>query len=224
VGSLRGPAETGQGHQIVSYWTLNNTLNGIVLTSGYVEDLGNVRLRVWGQRGRWQGGRGGPRSCKADSCCTWAVGWATGISEAYAIYVHTYVRTWEGRSWGRYGDWRDLGKVMGCKLNGALGGIVLTCGYAGSLVMCGWVCGGCEGERGGRGSPRSCGADSCCGWAVGRITSVSGVHTRYVNVYIHGGVAPGVDAVQPRFSRCKRLVTQQRLETYCTHLCVCRRP
>jgi len=62
--------------------------NDIVLTSGYAEDLGNVRLGVWGQRGRRQG-RG---TAKADSCRGWGVGWATSVSEAYAIDFHTHVR------------------------------------------------------------------------------------------------------------------------------------
>jgi len=52
MGSLCDPVEPGQGRQIVSYWTLNNTLNDIVLTSGYAEDLVDVRLGVWGQRRR----------------------------------------------------------------------------------------------------------------------------------------------------------------------------
>jgi len=58
MGSLRGPVEPGQGCCIVSYWTLNNIMDDMVLTSGYAEDLRNVRLRVWGQQGRRQGGRG----------------------------------------------------------------------------------------------------------------------------------------------------------------------
>jgi len=47
MGSLRGPAEPGQGRRVVSCWTLNNTMNDTVLTSGYAEDLGHVRLDVW---------------------------------------------------------------------------------------------------------------------------------------------------------------------------------
>jgi len=65
-------------------------------------------------------------------------------------------------------------------------------GMQGALGMCGWVWEGSEGERGGRGTPRSCGADSCRGWAVGWATSVSEVHVIYVNTYVHEGVAPGV--------------------------------
>jgi len=65
-------------------------------------------------------------------------------------------------------------------------------GMQGALGMCSWVWGGSKGERGGRGSPRSCGADSCRRWAVGWATSVSGVYAIYVNTHVHGGVAPGV--------------------------------
>jgi len=38
----------------------------------------------------------------------------------------------------------------------------------------------------------SCGADSYRGETVGRATSVSEVHAICVNMYVHGGVAPGV--------------------------------
>jgi len=48
--------------------------NDIVLTSGYAGDLENVRLGVWGQRGRRRGGSGRPRSCEADSRRAWALG------------------------------------------------------------------------------------------------------------------------------------------------------
>jgi len=61
--------------------------NDIVLTSGYAEDLENVRLGVWGRRGR----RRGRGTAKADSCRGWGVGWVTSVSEAYAIDVHTHV-------------------------------------------------------------------------------------------------------------------------------------
>jgi len=47
--SLRGPVEPGQGRRVVSCWTLNNMMNDIVLTSGYAQDLGDVRLGVWEQ-------------------------------------------------------------------------------------------------------------------------------------------------------------------------------
>jgi len=67
LGSLRGLAEPGQGHQVVSYWTLNNMLNDMVITFRYAEDLGNVRLDVWGQRRRWR------RKSEADSQRAWAV-------------------------------------------------------------------------------------------------------------------------------------------------------
>jgi len=47
-------------------------------------------------------------------------------------------------------------------------------------------------QRGGWGSPRSCGVDSRRRWAVGRVTSISEVHAICVNKYVHGGLAPGV--------------------------------
>jgi len=48
MGLLQGPVEPGRGCRVVSYWTLNDMMNDMILTSGYAEDLGNVRLRVWG--------------------------------------------------------------------------------------------------------------------------------------------------------------------------------
>ena len=70
---------------------LNGTLDDIVLTCGYARGFGDVRLGVWGQQGRQQGGRGSLRSCGADSCCGWAVGQATSVSEVHAIYMNMYV-------------------------------------------------------------------------------------------------------------------------------------
>ena len=37
--ALHGPAKPGQGFQAVGCWTLNDTLNDTVLTSGYAKDL-----------------------------------------------------------------------------------------------------------------------------------------------------------------------------------------
>jgi len=88
-----------------------------------------------------------------------------------------------GRAWAR---------SLGCKLNGAWGVSYSPVGMQGALGMCGWVWGGSEGEQGGRGTPRSCRANSCHGWAVGWATSVSEVHAIYVNTYVHEGVTPGV--------------------------------
>jgi len=48
MGLLQGPVEPGQGCRVVSYWTLNDMMNDMILTSGYAEDLGNVCLHVWG--------------------------------------------------------------------------------------------------------------------------------------------------------------------------------
>jgi len=62
--------------------------NDNVLTSGYTGDLENVRLCVWGQRGRRQGGSGHPRSCKADSWRAWGLGGATSTGGVDAISVH----------------------------------------------------------------------------------------------------------------------------------------
>jgi len=59
MGSLRGPVEPVQGRRVVSYWTLNDMTNDKGLTSGYAEDLGDVRLDVWEQR---RGRRGGSPS------------------------------------------------------------------------------------------------------------------------------------------------------------------
>jgi len=53
MGLLQGPVEPGQGRRVVSYWTLNDMMNDTVLTSGYAEDLGDVRLDVWEQRRGW---------------------------------------------------------------------------------------------------------------------------------------------------------------------------
>jgi len=60
MGSLRGPVEPGQGCRVVSYWRLNNIMNDTVLTSGYAEGLGDVRLDVWEQRRGRRGGGGSP--------------------------------------------------------------------------------------------------------------------------------------------------------------------
>jgi len=62
--------------------------NDIVLTSGYAEDLENVRLGVWGQRRRRRGGSGRPRSCEADSWCAWGLGGVTSTGELDAISMH----------------------------------------------------------------------------------------------------------------------------------------
>ena len=37
--ALHGPAKPGQGFQAVGCWTLNDTLNDTMLTSGYAKDL-----------------------------------------------------------------------------------------------------------------------------------------------------------------------------------------
>ena len=45
---LHSLARPRQGFWAVGHWTLNNTLNDIVLTSGYAEDLEKVCMEVWG--------------------------------------------------------------------------------------------------------------------------------------------------------------------------------
>ena len=54
---LHGLGEPGQGHQVVSCWTMKDTLKDIVLTFGYAKDLGNAPVEVWGWQGRRRGGR-----------------------------------------------------------------------------------------------------------------------------------------------------------------------
>ena len=51
--ALHGPAKPGQGFQAVGCWTLNNTLNDAVLTSGYAKDLEKACMEVWGWLRRW---------------------------------------------------------------------------------------------------------------------------------------------------------------------------
>jgi len=105
IGLLQGLVEPGQGHRIVSYWTLNDMMSDTVLTSGYAEDLGDVCLDVWEQ----QRGSEEEEEVQANSWCMWAVGWATSVSGAYAIYVHMDVHGGvapgvvmrSGRSWAR---------------------------------------------------------------------------------------------------------------------------
>jgi len=72
MGLLHSRAEPGQVHRVVSCRTLKDTLNDIILTSGDAENLENVYLDVWGQRGRRQGGRGS--LSEADRRRAWAVG------------------------------------------------------------------------------------------------------------------------------------------------------
>ena len=50
--SSHGLGKPGQDLQVVSHQALNNTLNGIVLTSGYARELENVPMEMWGQQGR----------------------------------------------------------------------------------------------------------------------------------------------------------------------------
>ena len=48
LGSLHGAGEPGQGVQAVDRQRLNDTLNDIVLTVQYTNDLESVRIEVWG--------------------------------------------------------------------------------------------------------------------------------------------------------------------------------
>ena len=47
---MRGSAESGQDFRDVGHWLPNDALDHIVLTYGYVENLENVRVDVWGGR------------------------------------------------------------------------------------------------------------------------------------------------------------------------------
>jgi len=102
---LQGPVEPGQSRRVVSYWMLNDMINDTVLTSGYAEDLGGCALGCVGAAKRV----GEEEEVQADSRHAWAVGWATSVSGAHAIYVHTDVHRGvapgvvmqSSRSWAR---------------------------------------------------------------------------------------------------------------------------
>jgi len=72
MGSLHSRAGPGQVHRVVSCRTLKETLNDIILTSEDAENLENVYLDVWGQRGK--AARRKRKSDEADRCRAWAVG------------------------------------------------------------------------------------------------------------------------------------------------------
>jgi len=78
---------------------------------------GTLGLCAWVCGGSEEGGeeeevRG---TAKADSCRGWAVGWATSVSEAYAINVHTHVHEGVASGVGMWsgGAWAGL---LSCKL------------------------------------------------------------------------------------------------------------
>ena len=84
-----GLGEPEQDLRIVSHQAQKDTLNDIVLTSGYAEDLG---MCSWRCEGSEEDGEEGGRS-KAEMCCAWTVGHATSISEVYLISLsHMYMR------------------------------------------------------------------------------------------------------------------------------------
>ena len=64
--------EPEQGIRVVRDQAPNDAVNDIVLTYGYAKGLGNAPMEVWGQRGRWQGGR--IQGYKAGCHCGWTVG------------------------------------------------------------------------------------------------------------------------------------------------------
>jgi len=83
----------------------------------------------------------------------WAVGWATGVSKAYVIYVHMHVHRGvaPGVVMGTGWAWARL---LGCKPNGTLGGTVLTCGYAGGSGDVRLGVGGQQGRARGEGNSK----------------------------------------------------------------------
>ena len=74
MGSLHGVGEPGQGFQAVDRQRLNNTLNDVILTFQYTEDLESARMEVWGTARK--AARRGERP-KVEMCCMWTVGQAT---------------------------------------------------------------------------------------------------------------------------------------------------
>ena len=91
--SLCGP---GQGFQVKSVQLLDNTLNGIVLTSQHAGGLEEMSTEVWEQPGRWGGGveERDKNSCTADQRCAWPVGHATGVSEVCVKCVESTHGLW----------------------------------------------------------------------------------------------------------------------------------
>jgi len=93
---------------------------------------------------------GDEEEVQADSRRAWAVGWATSVSGAHAIYVHTHVHggvapgvvMQSGRSWA---------KTLSCKPLDTERGIILTCGYAGGFWGCSVGCAGAAREGEGEG-------------------------------------------------------------------------
>ena len=85
--SSHGLGEPEQDLCVVSHRALNDTLNDMVLTSGYAEDLGTALMEVWGQQGRWRAGGANPGCFKAGCGRTWTVNCPTSVSEAHAVPV-----------------------------------------------------------------------------------------------------------------------------------------
>jgi len=113
------------------------------------------------REGGEEGGEvGGPAQPISGARGLW-VGLQALVKHMRYMCIRTYMG---GRSWVVIGSGSAWARLLGCRLNGALGGMVLTCGYVwgpGNVRLGVW---GQRGrQRGGEGSPRSCGADRCCG-------------------------------------------------------------
>jgi len=99
--------------------------------------------------GKEEGEVGGPAKPIASARGLW-VGLQALVKHMRYICIRTYA---EGSLLGSlYGLGRAWARSLGCKLNGALGGIVLTCGYAGGFRDVRLCVGGQRGRARGEGN------------------------------------------------------------------------